>query len=45
MEESAPRISREAAPEGPCLRVLGRWTAAQLTLPGVWDGVEASLQA
>ena len=45
MEASNPRISREAAPEGPSLRVLGRWTAAQLTLPGVWDGVEASLKA
>lgn len=43
MEESTPRLTREAAPDGPCLRVLGRWTAAQLTLPGVWDAVEASL--
>ncbi len=45
MEASNPRISRDTAPEGPCLRVLGRWTAAQLTLPGVWDAVAASLKA
>jgi phospholipid/cholesterol/gamma-HCH transport system permease protein len=45
MEASNPRISRDTSPDGPCLRVLGRWTAAQLTLPGVWDAVEASLKA
>jgi phospholipid/cholesterol/gamma-HCH transport system permease protein len=45
MEVANPRISRDTSPGGPCLRVLGRWTAAQLTLPGVWDGVEASLKA
>jgi phospholipid/cholesterol/gamma-HCH transport system permease protein len=43
MEESTPRLTRDTASDGPCLRVLGRWTAAQLTLPGVWNTVETSL--
>jgi phospholipid/cholesterol/gamma-HCH transport system permease protein len=43
MEETVPRIARESAPQGPVARTLGRWTAAQLTMPGVWSAVEASL--
>jgi phospholipid/cholesterol/gamma-HCH transport system permease protein len=35
MEETVPRIARESAPQGPVARTLGRWTAAQLTMPGV----------
>jgi phospholipid/cholesterol/gamma-HCH transport system permease protein len=45
MEESTPRISRDNTPDGPCVRVLGRWTAAQLTTPGIWDGFAADLKA
>ena len=45
MEETVPRIARESAPQGPVARTLGRWTAAQLTMPGVWSAVEASLAA
>jgi hypothetical protein len=45
MEENVPRIAREPAPQGPVARTLGRWTAAQLTMPGVWSAVEASLAA
>ncbi|MBK7990028.1 MAG: ABC transporter permease [Comamonadaceae bacterium] len=45
MEENVPRIARESAPQGPVARTLGRWTAAQLTMPGVWSAVEASLAA
>ena len=45
MEENVPRIAREPAPQGPVALTLGRWTAAQLTMPGVWSAVEASLAA
>ncbi len=45
MEETVPRIARETAPQGPVVRALGRWTAAQLTMPGTWEAVEASLAA
>ncbi len=45
MEETVPRIARESAPQGPVARTLGRWTAAQLTMPGVWSAVETSLAA
>ena len=45
MEETVPRIARESAPQGPVARTLGRWTAAQLTMPGVWSAVEVSLAA
>ncbi len=45
MEENVPRIAREPAPQGPVARTLGRWTAAQLTMPGVWSAVETSLAA
>jgi phospholipid/cholesterol/gamma-HCH transport system permease protein len=43
--KTVPRIAREPAPQGPVARTLGRWTAAQLTMPGVWSAVEASLAA
>jgi phospholipid/cholesterol/gamma-HCH transport system permease protein len=45
MEETVPRIARESAPQGPVARTLGRWTAAQLTMPGVWSAVDANLAA
>jgi phospholipid/cholesterol/gamma-HCH transport system permease protein len=44
MEEPTPRITRQDTPHGPCAVLLGRWTAAQLTLAGVWASVDASLR-
>ena len=44
MEASTPRISRDATPDMPCVRVLGRWTASQLTAPGVWEALTRSLK-
>ena len=43
-EQSTPRIARQDTPEGPDAVVLGRWTAAQLTAPRVWDEVARSLE-
>ena len=45
MEDATPRITREPAPQGSVAHARGRWTAAQLTMPGVWSAVEASLAA
>ncbi len=45
MQDASPRITRESAPQGPVARVLGRWTAAQLTMPGAWESVEDGLSA
>ncbi len=44
-EELSPRVALEAAPDGPCVRVRGRWTAACLTAPGAWRGVRDRLGA
>jgi len=44
MEDLTPRITVQDAPEGRCALPQGRWTAAQLTLPGVWRGLAASLK-
>ncbi len=55
MEDPQPRIAppepelpaagarARAAVAGP-VRVLGRWTTAQLSVPGVWQALDASLQ-
>jgi len=45
MEDATPRITRDDAPQGAIVRALGRWTAAQLTLPGAWAMVDDSLNA
>ena len=45
MEESIPRIALEPTSDGPCVRVLGRWTAAMLTGPGAWEALTGALQA
>jgi phospholipid/cholesterol/gamma-HCH transport system permease protein len=45
MEDSQPRIAFEQAPDGPCARLLGRWTAEALAQPEHWKGVQAALQA
>ena len=43
MPETTPRIERQPAPEGPRLRVLGQWTAAQFARPGLLRELQASL--
>ena len=43
--ESAPHIDQQDTPDGGCCRVLGPWTAAELTLQPVWDALSAQLQA
>ena len=45
MEESTPHITREQAPQGTRVRVLGQWTAARLAEPAAWDGIQGELQA
>jgi len=43
--ESAPHIDQQDTPDGGCYRMLGSWTAAQLTLQAVWDALSAQLKA
>ncbi|MDP1956092.1 MAG: ABC transporter permease [Polaromonas sp.] len=43
--ESAPHIDQQDTPDGGCCRVLGPWTAAELTLQPVWDALAAQLKA
>lgn len=43
--ESAPHIDIRDTPEGRSCRVLGLWTAGELTAGPVWDALTASLQA
>ena len=43
MEDATPRITRDDTPQGSVVRALGRWTAAQLTVPGAWDALESGL--
>ena len=43
--ESAPHIDQQDTPGSGCYRVLGPWTAAELTLPPVWDALSAQLNA
>ena len=43
--ESAPHIDQQDTPDGGCCRVLGPWTAAELTLQPVWDALSAQLTA
>ncbi len=45
MEDSTPRIAQQDTPEGPWAALLGRWTAAQLTAPGVWPAAMQQLAA
>ena len=42
--ESAPHIDQQATPEGACYAVLGRWTAAELTVRPVWEALTGHLQ-
>ena len=44
-DASTPGITLTQTPAGPCAVVMGRWTAAQLTVREVWASVAAALQA
>ncbi len=44
MEENTPRIEHTALPEGPCARLLGRWTASRLAEPAVWGTISVALR-
>jgi len=44
-DSSTPGITLTQTPAGPCAVVMGRWTAAQLTVREVWASVVAALQA
>jgi len=44
-DASTPGITLTQTPAGPCAVVMGRWTAAQLTVHDVWAPVVAALQA
>lgn len=44
MEESPPRIVRDASNPSAGVRLEGRWTSAQLGIRQVWRGVEAELK-
>jgi phospholipid/cholesterol/gamma-HCH transport system permease protein len=43
MPETTPRLEQQPAPEGPRLRLLGQWTAAQFAQPRLLQSLEASL--
>ena len=43
MDDANPRITRDDTPDSAVVRALGRWTAAQLTVPGAWDALESAL--
>lgn len=43
MPPSAPRITREDTPDGPCMRLLGRWGAADIGARQHWPVVRNAL--
>ncbi len=43
MPETVPRIEQQSAPEGPRVRVLGQWTAAQFAQPRSLKSLRASM--
>ena len=43
MLDPTPRIEQQPAPEGPRLRLLGQWTAAQFARPRLLRGLQADL--
>lgn len=45
VSESAPHIDQQDTPDGGCYRMLGPWTASELTLQPVWDVLSAQLKA
>ena len=45
MSDSSPRMQRTNTPEGPCVRLSGRWGAAQLGTRSEWRALVAQLKA
>ncbi|MBT9507975.1 ABC transporter permease [Rhodoferax sp.] len=45
MEDTIPRITRQATPDHPAVVLSGCWTAARLAEPTVWSGIESDLNA
>ena len=43
--ESAPHIDPQDTPDGACYRVLGTWTAAELTVQPAWQDLTQQLNA
>ena len=43
MPDTTPRVERQTAPEGPRLRVLGQWSAAQFAQPQLLKALRTSL--
>ena len=43
MPETVPRIEQQSAPEGPRVRVLGQWTAAQFAQPRLLKSLRARM--
>ena len=43
-DDSPPRLEIQDAPDGPVVRLLGAWTAANLTVPAVWAALTAQLK-
>jgi len=45
LDDSPPRLDVQDLPEGPVVRLLGSWTAAQLTLAPAWAALGAQLDS
>lgn len=45
MPPSAPRLTREDTPDGPCMRLLGRWGAADIGARRRWHELRDALAA
>lgn len=43
-DDSPPRLEIQDAPDGPVVRLLGAWTAANLTVPAVWAALTAQFK-
>ena len=44
MSDSSPRLERTDTPDGPCVRLLGRWGAAQLGTRAQWRALSVQLR-
>lgn len=45
VEDPLPRLDVQDLPEGRVVRLLGSWTAAQLTLAPAWDALDTQLES
>ena len=45
MQDTPPSIRLETTPDGPCVAVRGRWSAAELAVPATWKAVASALKA